>query len=493
MNSFGQVLAEQKWEFMDSALNPTDLTELFQSYTCGVLDIFCPQKIVYARPDDLPYITEKMKTIKRQIMREYEKRGKSVKYYELRAIFMKSMEKEVSRYKNKIIEDVKTGNKKSVYSALRKLGVRPGESSGGTFTLPEHANLSAQQAAGLMADHFSLISQNYAPIDIRNFPPKMREVLLKPQSASVPVLEQYQVYKKICKAKKPNSTVPGDLPKRIIQEFSCELAAPVTVIYNAILQTHHYPRQWVVEEQVPIPKQHPPSSMDELRNISKTAFFSKVFESFLSDWLLPIVEPYLDPCQYGLKGASITHYLLRLLKFIHKYLDLKDPHAVIVALVDLSKAFNRVSLSMVIEDLYAMHVPPWLLLILISYLSGRSMVLRYKGASSSPRNLPGSSPQGAFLGIFCFIVKYNGAALRPQIPRLMFQNVCKKSLMKTTCPTPSCDKHPKDTHCIYIDDLSEAEAVRLKQQLVRDPVTRPMPLKYHERTGHIYPAQNSLL
>ena len=32
---------------------------------------------------------------------------------------------------------------------------------------------------------------------------------------------------------------------------------------------------------------------------------SCIFESFLSDWLLPIVGPYLDPCQYGLKGASI--------------------------------------------------------------------------------------------------------------------------------------------------------------------------------------------
>ena len=192
-----------------------------------------------------------------------------------------------------------------------------------------------------------------------------------------------------------NSVVPGDLPKKVIQEFSCELAVPITVIYNAILRTYQYPRQWVVEEQVPIPKQYPPSSEDQLRNISKTTFFSKLFESFISDWLLPIVSPYLDPCQYGLKGASITHYHLRLLKFIHKYLDLKDPHAVIVALVDLSKAFNHVSHSMVIEDLYAMHVPPWLLLILISYLSGRSMVLCYKGAKSSPRDLPGSSPQGS--------------------------------------------------------------------------------------------------
>ena len=137
-----------------------------------------------------------------------------------------------------------------------------------------------------------------------------------------------------------------------------------------------------------------------MRNIAKTNFYSKVFESFLSDWLLPIVGKYLDPCQFGLKGASITHYLFQLLKFVHRYLDLKDPHAVVVALVDLSKAFNRVSHQMVMEDLHDMHVPPWLLLILTSYLTERSMVMCYKGATSSPRSLPGSSPQGAFLGIF---------------------------------------------------------------------------------------------
>jgi hypothetical protein len=53
--------------------------------------------------------------------------------------------------------------------------------------------------------------------------------------------------------------------------------------------------------------------------------------------------------------------MFKLLKFTHEYLDLKEPFAVVVALVDQSKAFNRVSHQMVIEDLYDMHVPPWLL------------------------------------------------------------------------------------------------------------------------------------
>ena len=210
------------------------------------------------------------------------------------------MDKEILKYTEKVIDDVKNGNKNCTYSALRKLGVRPGDtSSSSTFNLPLHVenNFTANQSAEIIADHFAAISRDYEPISLHNFPPNIKDALSHPDLSVVPKLEEYEVYKKICKAKKPNSTVPGDLPKKIVSEFSCELASPVTIIYKSILSNLQYPRQWVVEYQNPLPKVYPPSSEDELRNIAKTAFLSKVFESFLSDWLLSIVGPYLDPCQ----------------------------------------------------------------------------------------------------------------------------------------------------------------------------------------------------
>ena len=113
----------------------------------------------------------------------------------------------------------------------------------------------------------------------------------------------------------------------------------------------------------------------------------------------------------------------------------------IIALVDLSKAFNRISHGMVIEDLFNMHVPPWILRILMSYLNGRSMILSYKGLSSSFIPLPGSSPQGAFLGIFLFIVKFNAASLRPAISRLNTGPACSKSLKKCSLQGSECSEH----------------------------------------------------
>ena len=48
----------------------------------------------------------------------------------------------------------------------------------------------------------------------------------------MPILEEYEVYEKISKAKKPHSTVPGDLKRVLVQECSVELTPPVTMIYN---------------------------------------------------------------------------------------------------------------------------------------------------------------------------------------------------------------------------------------------------------------------
>ena len=87
------------------------------------------------------------------------------------------------------------------------------------------------------------------------------------------------------------------------------------------------------------------------------------YESFVGGWLLDIIKPYLDPDQCGMKGLSITHYLVKLLDFVHSTLDNKKPHSVLAACVDISKAFNHVDHSLVIQDLYDM------LLLLASFLT----------------------------------------------------------------------------------------------------------------------------
>ena len=373
----------------------------------------------------------------------------------------------MNKYKEKLLTEVQEGKRGSVYPALRKLGLRPGISTNRWFQLPNHVEncLNPTQSAELIADHFSAISQEFQPLCIDQLPPNIICYLNDPTSIP-PNLSTTEVFKRIIKSKKPNSKVPGDLEPRLVKAFPNLLSFPVTQIFNEIIQSATYPRCWKVEHQVPIPKTENPLSEDHLRNIAKTPYFSKVFESFVADWLLVHIKPFLDPNQCGMKGLSTTHYLIKFLHFVHSSLDKKKPQAVLAAYVDLSKAFNRTDHGLVIQDLYDMHTPAWLLRLICSYLSDRSMILSYDGAVSTQRPLPGGCPQGAFLGGIIFMIKFNGALLRPPIPRpVNFEHQAVK----------------------FVDDGSIATSIDMKATLTLDSTNRPRPLNFNERTGHTLP------
>ena len=185
-----------------------------------------------------------------------------------------------------------------------------------------------------------------------------------------------------------------------------------------------------------------------------------MYEGFLCDWLLPIIQPFLDPGQYGgLKECSANHYLVRLLHFIHKEVDKKDPHGVIVMLLDLSKAYNHGSPRNVLIDLFDMHTPGWLLAIIASFLSERTMKLRYNNEWSEWMKMPGSFSQGCYLMMILFIVQFNGAGLRPNIPR------------------PLRIKEDKERISVkFIDDFSAAASYNLGKVTERENRPLPRPL-----------------
>ena len=139
----------------------------------------------------------------------------------MKTSFQFKKEQQVFKYKEKVIDDLRNGNRNCTYSALRKIGVGPGDSSSNTFHLPSHVenNLTASQSAELIADHFASISQNYDPINLNNCLPIIRVALSQCDRSVIPRLEEHEVFKKICKSKKPNSPVPGDLPKKLVVRY----------------------------------------------------------------------------------------------------------------------------------------------------------------------------------------------------------------------------------------------------------------------------------
>ena len=285
----------------------------------------------------------------------------------------------------------------------------------------------------------------------------------------------------IVAAKKPQSGVPGDLPCGIIKEFSVELANPLKDLFNHITQSGHWPDPWKVEYVTPISKTQQPETEDDLRPIALTSFFSKVMEKFVVMWLLETIGEKLDIRQYGgIRGNSVQHYLIEFMNFILYNQDSPEPTAILACLVDFSKAFNRQDHSIIITKLSDMGVQPWLLKLVISFLSNRKMVVRYKGEVSSIKELPGGGPQGALLGLLLFLVLVNDIGFKDQTNE-NGELINNKRRIKSF----------NELHLKYVDDLALLEAINLETQLSSVPKDAPQPFTYHERTGHKLLQENS--
>ena len=168
--------------------------------------------------------------------------------------------------------------------------------------------------------------------------------------------------------------------------------------------------------------------------------------------------------QYGgIKGNSITHYIIEFINFVLSNQEAKKPTAVLACMVDFSKAFNRQNHNVLITKLSDMGVPSWLLKIVMSFLSDRSMTVRYKGAKSSRKSLPGGGPQGTLLGLLLFLVLINDAGFSNQKNNAGELITSRKHFQAANL-----------IHLKYVDDMSIAEAVKVREKLVPNP-DRPRP------------------
>ena len=483
VNKFGQWITAETWDMISDKITSTEQAQQLQNILLNKLNEYCPVKTFKLGPQDKAWINGELKRLKRRKMREWQKRGKTEKYQKLSDEFEQKYKIAAAKYMHNKIDALKQAKPGQAYGILKSMGMQPGDcTESTTFTLPNHQmdGLTNKQSAEKIAEYFAEISSEYEPLDIAKLPARVG-LRLRTKS-SPPTISEYECYKKIVAAKKPQSGVPGDLPSAVVKEFSVELANPVQSLLNNIVQSAKWPDQWKVEYVTPIGKIPQPETEDDLRPIALTSFLSKVMEQFVVMWLLEVIGDKMDIRQYGgTKGNSVAHYLIELINFILFNQDNTEATSVLACFVNFSKAFNRQDHSILITKLSDMGVPSWLLKLVISFLTNRSMVVRYKGETSTVKSLPGGGPQGALLGLLLFLVLVNDVGFDNQSNENGDLITCKKRV-----------KLYNELHLKYVDDLALLEAIDMSNQLHHSPVeARIQPDTFHERTGHQLLAKDS--
>ena len=101
--------------------------------------------------------------------------------------------------------------------------------------------------------------------------------------------------------------VQGDLPTKLIKEFGHEISAPVAQIFRAITRSGKWPKRWRTEQGLALKKISNPLTEEDVRIISLTPFFGKLYKKDVLKWLLHFISDKLDLSQYKGRRALLPN------------------------------------------------------------------------------------------------------------------------------------------------------------------------------------------
>ena len=271
-------LAKVSWEELFDDKTVDQQTEIFHQYLRSNLDKHFPEKCVKISTLDKKWMSPPLKLAHRNMQREFYKNRKSLKYKKLRAKYKQMKKKAIRCFYSNFITEMKASDPGKWYAMAKRLGAVD-QMTHGEVQVECLAGLDNVEAAQKIAKHFAAVSNEYSPVDPTQLPAYL-------PALPPPVVEEYDVYQRLIRIKKTRSTLTIDIPDKVRQECAVLLAAPVTTIINNSLTQSVYPSIWKQEWVTPAPKVTHPKSFEDLRKISCTSDYSKLYESYLKDWIM---------------------------------------------------------------------------------------------------------------------------------------------------------------------------------------------------------------
>ena len=388
---FQDWISMHQFDSVYAANDVNSQLELFLDAVHSKMDLFFPEKTTIRRERDPPWINAHVRALIRKRRRVYHREGRSDIWKSLMKKVRNLVRKRAGRYwqhqkKTLLGSDAARTFFKNV--KMYNCKERPPQFDVRSL----FSNLDDQAISEKLADHFNGISMEFDGLDPTAMP--------STYSAPVQILTAWEVEQRLRSFRKPKSMVKHDIFPSLVNAAAPFLAGPLTHIYNTISATSTWPLLWKQEFVTPIPKKPMPTGLNDLRNISCTALFSKVYESFVLGWLSEQVGMRSNQMG-GMKGAGTEHYLVQLFQLILEALEDSRAASVITS-IDYSKAFNRLDFLRCLEALAAKGASTELIRIVGSFLTSRTMSVKVGQAMSRPRVVLGGVPQGSILGVFLF-------------------------------------------------------------------------------------------
>jgi len=216
------------------------------------------------------------------------------------------------------------------------------------------------------------------------------------------------IKKIISKFENKKSCDVNGVSTKMIKFIGNIIAIPLSHIFNLSMQSGIFPSQLKKCRVIPIYKAGSPMECDNYRPISLLNAISKIFEKIIAEKLIShlLSNNLIYEHQYGfLPSRSSEHNLIQIVNYISNALN--DNMYCIGVFLDLKKAFDVCSHSILLKKLSKMGIQGNALKWFASYLRDRSQCVDIGGTFSTFRDLAISVIQGSTLGPILFLCYIN--------------------------------------------------------------------------------------
>ena len=384
INLFNTELQKINWQELENFQNPNDCYNKFISVFLKLFNKYFPLvRLSRSRVKDKKWITKGLKISIKHKARLFKKcitkpnfTNKFVykRYKNMLTTLLRSSEK---AYYTALLSESKSSTKQ-IWKVYGELMNNKGKKRNNiTKILNEGSEITdPRMMADIFNKYFSTVGQNLARKfsgNNDNFHNYLNNRGVK--SMFLSPISEVEILQEINKLKTDKSPGIDEIPPKLVKASANFLLYPLSCVFNLSFKQGIVPDPLKIAKVVPIYKKGQKSLTSNYRPISLLSIFNKILEKLMCKRLCSflIKENILYKYQFGFRqNHSTTLALIEIIDNIQTELD--KGNSVIGTYLDLSKAFDTVNHSILIEKLehYGIrgNVKNWFK----NYLSNRKQV-----------------------------------------------------------------------------------------------------------------------